>query len=158
MLAWIENLMKSWSPNFFNIQSEYLHNNEPKYFFRWIKDTEGSDQWDNRRRLETKAKAKVVASVWGAKFIPFLAALAVFPSVEWKEKVEFILFRFVVWPAAAGSHMVCTQQLDRKASHSASYKKDGDRSKGKGRRICLGGRISSIPCRAWYFTSVNLED
>ena len=46
--------------------------------------------------METKAKAKVVASVWGAKFIPFLAALAVLPSVDWKEKVEFILFRFVV--------------------------------------------------------------
>ena len=31
----------------------------------------------HRRRMETEAKAKVVASVWGAKFILFLAALAV---------------------------------------------------------------------------------
>ena len=30
-----------------------------------------------RRRLEKKAKAKVVASVWGAEIIQFLAALAV---------------------------------------------------------------------------------
>ena len=32
---------------------------------------------DHRRRMETEAKAKFVASVWGAKFIQFLAALAV---------------------------------------------------------------------------------
>ena len=32
-----------------------------------------------RRRMETEAKAKVVASVWGAKFLQFLAALAVLP-------------------------------------------------------------------------------
>ena len=29
-----------------------------------------------RRRMEREAKAKVVASVWGAKFVPFLAALS----------------------------------------------------------------------------------
>ena len=29
--------------------------------------------------METEAKAKVVASVWGSKFIQFLAALAVLP-------------------------------------------------------------------------------
>ena len=32
----------------------------------------------HRRRMETEGKAKVVASVWGAKFVQFLAALAVF--------------------------------------------------------------------------------
>ena len=32
-----------------------------------------------RRRMETEEKAKVDASVWGAKFIQFLAALAVLP-------------------------------------------------------------------------------
>ena len=42
-------------------------------------------QGKHRRRMETeakakaKAKAKVVASVWEAKFIQFLAALAVLP-------------------------------------------------------------------------------
>ena len=30
----------------------------------------------HRRRINTKEKAKVVASVWGTEFIPFLAALA----------------------------------------------------------------------------------
>ena len=30
-----------------------------------------------RRRIKTEEKAKVVASVWGAEFIQFLAALAV---------------------------------------------------------------------------------
>ena len=33
----------------------------------------------HRRRKETEAKANDVASVWGAKFIQFLAALAVLP-------------------------------------------------------------------------------
>ena len=31
----------------------------------------------HRRRMETEGKAKVVASVWGAKFVKFLAELAV---------------------------------------------------------------------------------
>ena len=35
---------------------------------------------DHRRRMETEAKAKVVANVCGAKFIQFLAALAVLPQ------------------------------------------------------------------------------
>ena len=33
----------------------------------------------HRRRMEREAKAKVVASVWGADFIQFLAALSVLP-------------------------------------------------------------------------------
>ena len=38
-------------------------------------------------------------------------------------------------------------------------KEEGDRSKGKGRRIsCLGGQIRSIPCRANCFASVDLEE
>ena len=40
--------------------------------------------------METEAKAKVVAFIWGAKFIQFLAALAVFPR-SIKEKDEFNL-------------------------------------------------------------------
>ena len=40
-----------------------------------------------RRRMEREAKAKVVASVWGAEFIQFLAALAVFALVNLDEKV-----------------------------------------------------------------------
>ena len=31
----------------------------------------------HRRRLETEAKAKVIASVWGTEFMQFLAALAI---------------------------------------------------------------------------------
>ena len=38
----------------------------------------------HRRRIETKGKAKVVASVWGAKFVQFLTALAVLPRSIWK--------------------------------------------------------------------------
>ena len=32
---------------------------------------------EHRRRMEREAKEKVIAYVWGAKFIEFLAALAV---------------------------------------------------------------------------------
>ena len=50
-----------------------------------------SERTGNRRRMETEAKAKVVVSVWGAKFIQVRAA-SCFASVNLKEKVEFILF------------------------------------------------------------------
>ena len=42
--------------------------------------------------MEREAKAKVVASIWGAEFIQFFALQAVFASVDLEEKVEFILF------------------------------------------------------------------
>ena len=32
------------------------------------------------------------------------------------------------------------------------------RNKGKGCRICLGGKIYSIPCRAIYFDSIELKE
>ena len=54
-----------------------------------------SFQGTHRRRMETEAKAKVVASVWGAKLVQFHAALAVLPRLTCKktlENVEFILF------------------------------------------------------------------
>ena len=38
------------------------------------------------------------------------------------------------------------------------YKKDGERSKGKGHRVSLGGRMYSIPCRASCFAAVDLEE
>ena len=39
-----------------------------------------------------------------------------------------------------------------------TQKKDLCRSKGKGRRVCLGGTLYSIPCRASYFASVDLDE
>ena len=39
-----------------------------------------------------------------------------------------------------------------------AQKKDGDRSKDKGRRVCLGGKIYSTPCRASCFASVDLKE
>ena len=36
------------------------------------------------RRMYTEAKAKVVASIWGAEFIQFLAALDILPQTIWK--------------------------------------------------------------------------
>ena len=38
--------------------------------------------------METEGKAKVVASVWGAKFVQFLAALAVLPRSIWKKRLN----------------------------------------------------------------------
>ena len=46
----------------------------------------------NRRRMESEGKAKVVASVWGAKFVQYLAALAVFPRSIWKKRLKFNRF------------------------------------------------------------------
>ena len=40
--------------------------------------------------METEAKAKVVAAVWGATFIQFFASC--FASADLEEKVEFLLF------------------------------------------------------------------
>ena len=40
------------------------------------------------RRMEREAKAKVVASVWGAKFVQFLAPLAVLPRSIWKNMMN----------------------------------------------------------------------
>ena len=37
----------------------------------------------HRRRMETEAKAKVVASVWEADFVQFLAGIAVLPLSIW---------------------------------------------------------------------------
>ena len=49
--------------------------------------------WEHRRRMETEAKANVVAPVWVAKLVQFLAALyTYFYSVESKEMVEFSRF------------------------------------------------------------------
>ena len=39
----------------------------------------------HRRRINTEAKAKVVASVWWKEFIQFLAALAIFPRTILKK-------------------------------------------------------------------------
>ena len=36
--------------------------------------------------------------------------------------------------------------------------KEKDRRKGKGRSVCLGERIYSIPCRASYFAEDDFEE
>ena len=46
------------------------------------------DRLGHRRRMKAEAKAKVVASVWGATFIQFLAALAVLPRLIWKKRMN----------------------------------------------------------------------
>ena len=38
--------------------------------------------------METEAKAKVVASVWGTEFAQFLAGLAILPRTIWKKKLN----------------------------------------------------------------------
>ena len=41
-----------------------------------------------QRRMEREAKAKVIASVWGAKFIKFLAALAISHQDDMKNRMN----------------------------------------------------------------------
>ena len=48
---------------------------------RWM-ETEVST---HRRWMETEGKANVVAAVWGAKFVKFLAPVAVLPWSIWKK-------------------------------------------------------------------------
>ena len=45
-----------------------------------------------RRKMETEAKAKVVASVWGAECIQFLAGLAILPQSIWKNSMNSTFF------------------------------------------------------------------
>ena len=47
---------------------------------------------DNGQRMGTEAQAKVVASVWGAKFVQFLAVLAVLPRSIRKKRLNFNCF------------------------------------------------------------------
>ena len=46
----------------------------------------------HRSRMETEAKAKVVVSVYGATFIPFLAALAILSLSIWKNRMDPSVF------------------------------------------------------------------
>ena len=63
----------------------------------------------HRRWIELEDKAKVVASVWGAKLVQFLAALAVLPRSIWKnsepENKQINARRKLgyVWPVACFS-------------------------------------------------------
>ena len=41
-----------------------------------MKKQNKTEHWPHRRRLKTEEKAKVVAVVWGAELIKFLATLA----------------------------------------------------------------------------------
>ena len=47
------------------------------------------DSAEHRRMMEREAKAKVVACVWGgADLVQFLAALAIFPRLIWKNMMN----------------------------------------------------------------------
>ena len=52
--------------------------------------------------MEAEAKAKVVASVWGATFIQFLAALAVLPRLIWKKRMNHAILS-ISHPSSMGS-------------------------------------------------------
>ena len=45
-------------------------------------------QAGHRRRIKTKAKAKVVASVWGEEVIQFLAAQAILPRMIFENRMN----------------------------------------------------------------------
>ena len=55
----------------------------------------------------------------------------------------------------------CTLSLNLKLHTIMKWlikKMDGDRRKGKGRRVCLGDKMYSIPCPAICFASVDLKE
>ena len=66
----------------------------PKYTVRHM---EGSDwskgglnffgEW-HRKSMGTEAKAKIVTSILGGKFVQFLAAQAVLPPLIWKKQLN----------------------------------------------------------------------
>ena len=46
-------------------------------------------QWEeHRKRIKTEEKAKVVAAVWGEKFIKFLAALAILHQDDMMKRIN----------------------------------------------------------------------
>ena len=66
--------------------------------------------------METEAKAKVVANVWGAEFIQFLAALDVLPRSIWKNRMEctnsmyrstLLLFFQTCFPSSLSCSLCC---------------------------------------------------
>ena len=62
-----------------------------------------------------------------------------------------------VTAAICGQKAILVCDIDNGLGSVKSLKKDGERSKGKGRRCCLGDRMASIPCHASCFASVYLE-
>ena len=56
------------------------------------KDVDRSQGCGQKPRMGTEAKAKVIASILGGKFVQFLAALYCFASVDLEETVEFKKF------------------------------------------------------------------
>ena len=60
----------------------------------WQRGQRASDDKGVRhsRRMETEAKAKVVASVWGAEFPQFLAVLGILPPSIWKTRMNSTFF------------------------------------------------------------------
>ena len=52
----------------------------------------------------------------------------------------------------------CTYFITKYFPHYIkASKKDREEKKGKGRLVCVGGRICSIPCRARRFAPVDLK-
>ena len=59
-----------WTPCLFKLNQLFFYSNLITTLFPFVR-------FSHRRRMETEAKAKVVASGWGAEFIQFLAVLAI---------------------------------------------------------------------------------
>ena len=48
--------------------------------------------------METEAKEKVVASVWGSEFIQVIAAMAILPQSIWKNRMNSSFsFKSMIW-------------------------------------------------------------
>ena len=70
-----------WTPCLFKLNQLFFYSNLITTLFPFVR-------FSHRRRMETEAKAKVVASGWGAEFIQFLAVLAVLPRSIWKKRLN----------------------------------------------------------------------
>ena len=51
----------------------------------------------HRRRIKIEEKAKVVASIWGTEFIPFLAALTIFYQDDLKKRMNILYVTTATW-------------------------------------------------------------
>ena len=71
--------------------------------------------------MEKENKAKVVASVWGAEFIKFLAAQAVVPPSIWKKRLNSS------YPSKSTKLHYCTLSLSQMSSgHSHVFRPDDE--------------------------------
>ena len=77
-----------WNPSAGNVQEKYCSTRTSRLALFYTGAFQTLLWFHHRRRMEREAKANVVASVWGAEFIQFLATLAVLPQSILKKRLN----------------------------------------------------------------------